>query len=82
MDTFTIIVGSILELIALYVMAKVWRAPRWRGWRRILVSIILLIPFFGLLIYVFLKNDLAPNPGYWETQADTDATNDSGHGHS
>jgi uncharacterized protein with PQ loop repeat len=54
MRWFLIIVGSLLELAALIAVIRLWR-QKYRSWvGKLLWSMILNIPFFGLLIYGFL----------------------------
>ena len=80
MDIFTIIVGAVLEWIALVVIVTLWYERRMRIIPRILMSIVLLIPFFGLLIYVFIRSDLNKNPDRIDTQSDSDAFHGGGRG--
>jgi hypothetical protein len=61
MDKFTIIVGAVFELAALFVIARLWRWRRLRLIPRILISIIFLIPFvfaFYFLFFVFVDWDV------------------------
>ena len=81
MDTFTIIAGAVLELVALIVIVRLWVRRRMRIIPRIFMSIILLVPFFGLLIYAFVGIDLGRNPDRMHTQTDSDAFSDGGGGH-
>jgi bacteriorhodopsin len=81
MDKFTIIAGAILELVGLIVIVRLWLRRRMRIIPRILFSVVLLIPFFGLLIYAFLASDLEKNPDRMDFQSDSDAFygGDGGH---
>jgi uncharacterized protein with PQ loop repeat len=73
MDKFTIIAGAVFELVGLIIIVRIWRRRRMRIIPRIFFSIVLLIPFFGLLIYGFLASDLEKNPDRMDTQSDSDA---------
>jgi bacteriorhodopsin len=73
MDKLTIIAGAILELVALIVIIRLWLQRRVRIFPRIFFSIVLLIPFFGLLIYAFVASDLEKNPDRTDSQSDSDA---------
>ena len=81
MDTFTITAGAVLELLAFIVILRLWIRRRMGIIPRIFVSIILLVPFFGLLIYAFVGIDLDRNPDRMNTQTDSDAFSDGGGGH-
>lgn len=81
MDKFTIIVGVVLEWVALTVIARLWLQSRVRIGPRILLSLVLLIPFVGLLFFVFVGSDLEKNPDRMESQADCDASTNSNSGH-
>ena len=52
---------------------RLWLRRRMRIIPRILVSLVLLIPFFGLMIYFFIGSDLDKNPDRMDTQSDSDA---------
>jgi energy-coupling factor transporter transmembrane protein EcfT len=61
MDKFTIIMGAVFELAALFVIARLWRWRRLRLIPRILVSVIFLVPFvfaFYFLFFVFADWDV------------------------
>ena len=73
MDTFAIIGLAVLELVALIVVARLWICRRHRLIPRILWSLLLLVPLFGVLMYGFLANDGEKNPGQMDSQADSDA---------
>jgi hypothetical protein len=70
MDKFAIILFAVLEAIAL-VVARLWLRRRHRIVPRILWSLLLLVPLFGLLIYGFVVIDLDKNPERMEKQADS-----------
>jgi len=55
MDTFTITVGVVLEIVALVFIVRLWSRRPVRLVPCLLWSIILLVPLFGILIYVFLR---------------------------
>jgi uncharacterized protein with PQ loop repeat len=63
MNWFLIITGTVLEIVALIVAVRLWRQKRRGRVSKLFWTVVLLIPFFGLLIYGFL----AVNP---ESQAD------------
>ena len=72
-ELFTILIG-IFEAVALVVIVRLWIRPRHRLAPRILWSIILLVPLFGLLMYGFIVADLEKHPHEkCESQADSDA---------
>ena len=81
MDTFIIIILSALEVVALFTIWRLW----FRGHRhiisRILWSVVLLIPFFGLLMFVFVGSNPEKNPDRLDTQSDSDAFYGGGGGH-
>jgi len=81
MDKFTIIVGSVFEVVALCVLVRLWIRKHFTIIPRILVSLILLVPFFGLLIYILIRIDLPKNPDRMDSQSDYDAFSDGGGGH-
>jgi len=80
MDTFAIIVLSVLELLALVVIVRLWTLRRLHILSRIIWSLILLVPLFGLLMYGFIQSDPEKNPERMESQADSDASGDPGAG--
>lgn len=55
MDTPTLIVGAILELVALVVIVRLWTRRPLRIVSSVCWSVVLLVPFFGLVIYFFLR---------------------------
>ena len=66
------IVLGLLELVALWVMIKLWRQKR-RSWvTKLLWSIVLLIPFLGLIFYGFLTTN--PDSQYDHTEDRIGAT--------
>ena len=79
MDKFAIIVLAILEVVALIVIARLWLQRRHRIIHRILWSLLLLVPLFGLLMYGFLVSDLDKNPDRMDSIADSDAFYGGGH---
>jgi uncharacterized membrane protein YoaK (UPF0700 family) len=81
MNRFAIILLAVLEFVALVVIARLWIRRRHRLVPRILWSLLLLVPLFGLLMYGFLVSDLEKNPDRMESQADTDAFYGGGGGH-
>ena len=74
MNAFAIMLLSILEVVALVVITRLWLRRRHRLVPRVLWSLILLIPLFGVLMYVFfLLSDFEKNPDRTDTQSDSDA---------
>ena len=74
MDIFIFIVVGTMEVVALSISIQLWFPKRrMKIIPRIFCSILLLVPFFGLLMYVFLRSDLEKNPDRMDTQSDTDA---------
>jgi hypothetical protein len=54
MKWLAIIIGAISELVALFVIARVWRDLD-RGWvSKVFWSVVLLVPVFGFLYYGFV----------------------------
>ncbi len=56
MDKPTLIIGAILELVALIVIIRLWMRRPLRVVSSVLWSAVLLIPFFGLVVYFFLRS--------------------------
>jgi hypothetical protein len=73
MDTFVIIVLSLLEVVALYTIGRLWLRRRLRIVPRIFWSVVLLVPLFGLLMFVFIVSELDQNPDRMDTGSDSDA---------
>jgi len=74
MDISTFIILSIFEVIGVCVSVHLWfQKRRLKILPRVLWSIFLLVPFFGLLAYIFLRSDLDKNPDRMDTRADSDA---------
>lgn len=55
MDKSTLIIGVIFEFIALIVIMRLWMRRPLRPVSSALWSAILLVPFFGLVFYFFLR---------------------------
>ena len=68
MDTKLIIALSVLEAIALVVIVRLWlmRRRRMSVVARILWSLILLVPGFGLIMYGFIHSQTEEQPDYIE----------------
>jgi len=61
MQTSAIIIFIILEAIGVFVILQLWVMKRTKSLLgRIIWSFVLLIPFFGLLCYIFLNS--SPDP--------------------
>jgi hypothetical protein len=81
MNTFVAIILCLLEVVAVCVCVRLWfQKRRMRIIPRIFWSIVLLIPFFGLLMFVFIASNPDKNPDRQDTQADRDATTIAGGG--
>jgi uncharacterized membrane protein YgcG len=68
-NTLGIILLSLFEIVALIIIVRVWVRPHFNFPPRLIWSVILLVPFFGLMVYLFLCEELERNP---------DITGDSG----
>jgi hypothetical protein len=73
LDILVIIALSVLEVAALYTIARLWLRRRLRIVPRIFWSAVLLVPLFGLLMYVFIVSDLDQNPSREDGQGESDA---------
>lgn len=74
MDILIFTVVATMEVVALRISILLWFPKRqMKVIPRIFWSILLLVPFFGLLLYVFLLSDLEKNPDRMDTPADRDA---------
>ena len=81
MDTFTTICLAALEVVGVCVSVHLWfRKQRMRIVPCLFWSIVLLIPLFGLLMFVFIADNPDKNPDRQDTQADRDATTIAGGG--
>jgi hypothetical protein len=67
MTTYRLIFAGVFELIALAVIARMWMKRRHSGTIvRLLWTIVLLVPVFGLLTYFFLRESPDSHPEYIE----------------
>jgi hypothetical protein len=74
MNTYVIILLGVLEVVAVCVSVHLWfQQRRMRIIPRIFWSVVLLVPLFGLLVFVFIRSDLDKNADRMDSQADTDA---------
>lgn len=86
MDKPTLIIGATLELIALIVIVRLWMRRPLRIVPTIFWSLVLLVPFFGLLLYFFLRDEPEAHPDrvdpYYSGAPGNDATShhDGSHG--
>jgi len=56
-------VGGVFEVIALIVVIRIWLKRRHKSMMiRLLWSCVLLVPFFGLIVYIFLTEDPDSHP--------------------
>lgn len=82
MDISTFIILFVFEIVGVCVGVHLWfQKRRMKILPRILWSILLLVPFFGLLAFVFLRFDSDKNPDRMESTADIDAFYGGGGGH-
>jgi hypothetical protein len=79
-DTKLIIALSVLEAIALVVIVRLWlrRRSRMSVVARLVWSVVLLVPGFGLMMYGFIHSDPDEHPDYIEEFGSAD---DVGGGH-
>jgi hypothetical protein len=74
-----LIVPGCLELIGLALIIRLWvkQTPR-KVWKRVLWSVILVLPLFGVLAYGFMTLNLDEAPGEKRSSSldGTQATND------
>ena len=74
MDTFTFIILLVFEIIGVCFSVQLWSKPKpMKIVPRIFWSVVLLVPVFGLLMFIFITNDLDRNPDRKETRSDHDA---------
>ena len=80
LDTPTIVALSICEFVALLTIAHLWfRKHRMRVVTRLLWSIVLLVPLFGVLFYGLTRSD---PEAHWEDVGDHSSgggVGDTGH---
>ena len=82
MTTSQIILLVVLEMIALGVIIHLWlRRRRLRLWRRVLWSVVLLVPFAGILIYALTRSDPDEHPYDTDTTSGSAITEADGGGH-
>lgn len=73
MNRVAILLLAVAEVAALAIIARLWIRRRHHFVTRLLWSLILLVPLFGLLMYGFIVSDLEPNPERTDTQSDSNA---------
>ena len=83
MTTKQLILGSVFEVISLIVVVRIW-LKRYHKSRvaRLFWSIVLLVPFFGLIAYYFLTEAPDRHPDYigsMDGSADDAPGPDGGH---
>jgi len=61
-NTFIINFFSLSEIIALIVIARLWMRHRLKIFPCLIWSVVLLVPFFGLMVYVFLHEEPEAHP--------------------
>jgi len=62
MNLLQIILFGVLEIVALIVTVRLWKRRRVKLVLRLLWSVVLLVPFFGLVVYVFLHEEPEGHP--------------------
>jgi uncharacterized membrane protein YgcG len=62
MNLLQIILFGVLEIVALIVIVRLWLRRRVKLVPRLLWSVVLLVPFFGLVAYVFLHEETEGHP--------------------
>ena len=80
MDTLIVTSFFVVEVVSLSIIINLWLRRRMHIILRMFWSVLLLVPFFGLLMFVFVVSDLDPNPEKTDTGSDSDAF-DGGGGH-
>jgi predicted membrane channel-forming protein YqfA (hemolysin III family) len=78
-NLLTISFSVLLEIVSLIVVVRLWRRPTGTFLPRLLWSIVVLVPLFGLLIYVFLHEEPKTHP-YSSNWTDFSGGGDGGHG--
>lgn len=79
MNSQRFILAGAFEVIALVVILRMWMMRRHKRVAvRLLWSIVLLVPIFGLLAYIFLRENPERHPDYMEERGSGD---DAGGGH-
>jgi hypothetical protein len=71
-----IILFSFFEIVALIVIVRLWMSRRVKLVPRLLWSVVLLVPFFGLVLYAFLHDE----PKHSDNVPDTYRTGSSSAG--
>ena len=79
MDKGTMYLLAIVELVAMVVVWQLWTSSRPVA-AKIVWSVILLVPLFGLAAYGFLAQHPGQNPSRTETGSDRDAFSGGSHG--
>jgi hypothetical protein len=81
-NTLAIILFSLLEIVALIFVVRLWMRRRVKFLPRLIWSVVLLVPFFGLMVYLFLHEEPERHP---DTVGDSGwnvgSGGDSGDGH-
>ncbi len=85
MNAWNIIPLSVFEIAALIVITRLWMQRRVRIVPRLFWSVMLLVPFFGLILYLFLHEDPEAHPyrsgdSGWNVGSDDGGHSGGGHG--
>ena len=85
-NTLGIILFSLLEIVAIIVAARLMMRSRVKFLPRLIWSVVLLVPFFGLMAFLFLHEEPEAHPyrtgdSGWNFGGGGDGGGDSGGGH-
>jgi F0F1-type ATP synthase assembly protein I len=85
-NTLGIILLSLSEIVALSIIVRLWVRQRVKFLSRLIWSVVLLVPFFGLMAYLFLHEEPEAHPyrtgdSGWNVGGGGDSGGDSGGGH-
>ncbi len=72
MKVFAIIVLALLELAAFFAIARLWQQKRRHWASKLSWSVLILVPFFGLLFYGFLTTMPASQEDHTEDRIGAD----------
>lgn len=82
MTTERLMVGGVFEVIALIVVVRIWLKRRHKKVMvRLLWSLVLLVPFFGLIAYFFPTENPDGHPYEYGRSSDSDDSPDPGSAH-
>ncbi len=61
MKSFLAIATLVLEVLAVVAIVLLWRRRDLKKWSKVIWTLILLIPIFGLLLYCFISTNPEPH---------------------